>query len=120
MCIRKILIILSAVCISLHANAEGYWVNNTWDSDFHKGLWEGCIDKTLISSGYFKENGNITGEELRTSQDPLLLTIKRACNCQTEYFQNNYTSDKLKSILVLQPEREEYQSLMAGVYEACK
>lgn len=117
---NKALIVLFTMLICLKANADDSWVNNTWKNDFYKGLWEGCIDKTLKGSGYFEKNGNITGKELKNSQDPLLVAIKDACNCQTEFYQSNYKNEELKSILILWPSNKKYQELMNKVIEKCK
>ena len=117
--IRKTLIILFTMLIFFNVNADDYWVNDTWKNDFIKGLWEGCIDKTL-KEFYFEKNGNISGKELKNSQDPLLVAIKDACNCQTTYFQNNYTTEELKSTLILLPSSKEYKELMSKMIEKCK
>ena len=113
------LIFLPLVLMYSNVTASDIWVNDTWRDDFVKGLWEGCITKTINAVGYEAESGKLTGSELRDSKDPLLVEIKQACNCQTLYFQDNYSSEELKSILKLDPSSEKYEALMEGVFSKC-
>jgi len=116
----RISIFLLILGFSSSSGANDKWVNNSWKDDFTTGLWKGCIDKAYVALGYFAERGNISGIELRDSQDPELLELKRACNCQTKYFEEYYTTEELKHILGLGEASEEYVTLILEVYVQCK
>ena len=55
--------LLSACCLfliscgSAQKQPEGVWDNDSWGNSFIKGLWEGCISRTLAASGYQILNG---------------------------------------------------------------
>jgi len=105
--------------IPINSYASDIWVNNSWKNSFFKGLWEGCIVKTINASGYVSKDGPLTGIKIRDSKDPDLVKIKDACNCQTLYFQEHYSSEELKEILTLSHSNTEYKKLIERVNKHC-
>ena len=113
------IIALSLALACLNVQSKDIWINDSWGNDLIKGLWEGCTAKTLEASGYEEKNGPITGIEFRDSKDPLLMEIKNGCNCQTKFFQENYSIEELKSTLKLKSTNEKYKQMMAKVWQKC-
>lgn len=112
-------VLVFAATLSTTTNAKDYWGTKSWRDDFTMGLWKGCIEKTLLSSGYFEQFGNITKDDLTSPKDPFLEEIMRGCDCQTEYFEDTHATGKLKSILSLEEGELAYSNLMKDVRKKC-
>ncbi len=101
------------------SNASDFWVNDGWSDGFIRGLWEGCILKSIDAADYVSKTGTVTAIEIRASKEPFLVEVKRTCNCQTQYFQDHHASENLKYILMLDPSDESYKNLLAEVPKEC-
>ncbi|WP_444905576.1 hypothetical protein ACJJIR_12395 [Microbulbifer sp. SSSA008] len=112
---------ITPLCLlmSFEVQANDYLENKRWRDDFTEGLWKGCIDKTIVQSGYFAEFGNISKEYFENPRDPYLIKIKEACSCQTKYFEENYSTENLKEILSGPKVTQAFSVLAAGLAESC-
>ena len=75
--------------------------------------------KTINASDYLLYNEVPSGIQIRDSKHQTLVAIKEACNCQTQYFKDNYSKDELKRILPLGSTNKEFVSLITEVNEKC-